>query len=116
MKTITLTLAALVALSCSARADDKADKLVGKWEMTKGEAKGTTAEFTKDGKVKVGLKRGDKTETKEGTYKIDGDTLKLSSTEGGKERTESFKVKSLTDKELVLVDRRNKEVAFKKLK
>lgn len=116
MKTAALTLAACIILSCTVRADDKATRLLGKWEMTRGEAKGSTAEFSKDGKIKVAINRGGKTNTREGTYKLTGDTLELTDKQGGKERTESFKVKTLTDKELVLVDKRNKEVAFKKLK
>jgi uncharacterized protein (TIGR03066 family) len=117
MKTIALALAAFVMLSFSARAEDKADKLVGKWEATKGDIPaGSTAEFSKDGKIKVTLKRGDKTESKEGTYKLDGDTLKVTSKDGGMERTESFKLKKLTDKELVIGDKRDKEITFKKVK
>lgn len=116
MKTIALTLAAFGLLSLSARAEDKTSKLVGKWEMIKGEAVGLTAAFTKDGKVKVVHKRGDKTETHEGTYKLAGDMLKVMATEGGKEHTETFKVKTLTDKEMVLVDKRDKEATFKKVK
>jgi uncharacterized protein (TIGR03066 family) len=117
MKTSALALAALVLLSGAARADDKTDKLLGKWEAIKGDIPAkSTAEFTKDGKVKVSFKSEGMTESKEGTYKLDADTLKLTRKDGGKERTESFKVKKLTDKELVLTDKRDKEIVFKKVK
>ena len=116
MKTIALTLAAFGLLSFSARAEDKTGKLVGKWEAAKGDIPaGSTAEFTKDGKVKVVIKREDRKVTHEGTYKLEGDTLKLTEKRDGKERTQSFKIKTLTDKELVLDDR-GKEVGFKKVK
>jgi uncharacterized protein (TIGR03066 family) len=116
MKTMTLALAAFALLSFSARAEDKASKLVGKWEVTKGDVPaGSTAEFSKDGKLKVIIKR-EKTITNEGTYKLDGDTLKVTSTDpGGKERNESFKIKKLTDKELILEDK-GKDIEFKKVK
>ena len=115
MKKIALTVVAVAVLSCPARAGDKAGKLVGKWEMTKGDVVGLTAEFSKDGKLKVSVTRGGKTETKEGTYKLDGDTLKITSKRGDMDRTESFKVKKLADNELVLEDK-GKEVVFKKTK
>jgi len=120
MKTIALTLAALALLPLSVRAadkDDKAAKLIGKWEAVKGEIPaGSTAEFSKDGKLTVTVKREDKNVRHEATYKFDGDTIKFTATRDGQERTETMKVKKLTDKELVVVDPRGKEVEFKKVK
>jgi uncharacterized protein (TIGR03066 family) len=129
MKTMTLALAAFaaVALGLSAFAADEkkaagnADKLVGTWEATKGDLPaGSTAEFTKAGKIKVTIKGEDKTETHEGTYKLDGDTITVTATREGKERTHSMTIKKLTDKELVLADPKDTEgkktVEFKKKK
>src|SRR5260370_25942943 len=117
MKTIAVTLAAFAMLSLSVRAKDKADKLVGKWEATKGPgAVGSTLEFTKDGKVYFQNK--DKTENQEGTYKLDGDTLKYKITDkrAGEERTESVKIKRLTDKELVIGHPKVGVIEYKKVK
>ena len=85
---------------------DKA-KLVGTWEFVKSTEKkspppGSTVEFTKDGKLKMSTKAGKQSITTEGTYSVDGDTLKIV-TEGpdGKDDTRTMKIIRLTDKELV---------------
>src|SRR5262245_47647479 len=89
MNALRLMVAAAVAIALTAgvRAEDKDEKkdnaklLVGTWEVTKsfdkGPAVGTSVEFTKDGKVKVKTKVEDKDVQREGTYKVDGDTLTL---------------------------------------
>src|SRR5262249_7881549 len=84
---------------------DNASKIVGTWE---GEEKGVKCTFdcAKDGKVKVSV--GGKT-VKEGTYKVEGDTLKLTSKEGEKEETETDKIKELTGSKLVLEDGKEKK-------
>jgi uncharacterized protein (TIGR03066 family) len=121
MKLLRMSLAVVLLLGVTAlRADDKKDldkdKLVGTWEVTKGESLpvGSTVEFTKDGKVKITVKEGDKTMTIEGTYKIDGQAFKSTLKFGDKENTETVKVTSLTDKELVLLDEQGKKDTFKK--
>jgi len=81
---------------------DKA-KLVGTWEFVKSTDKkspppGSTVEFTKDGMVKVSTKAAKQSITIEGTYTVDGDTLKI---EIGKDDTRTMRIIRLTDKELV---------------
>jgi hypothetical protein len=67
-------------------------------------------EFFKDGKFKMINKLRDKTMTQEGTYKLDGDTLKLT-----EQFTVSIKLKTLTDEKLVLGSGKSEQV-FKKVK
>jgi uncharacterized protein (TIGR03066 family) len=117
-----LALAGLLAFGMTAadeKKDDNAAKIVGTWELTKGETlpPGTVAEFSKDGKLKLTVKEGDKLVSVEGTYKVDGDslTVKLKDT-NGKNHEETMKLKSLTDKELVTFDDNKKTDTFKKTK
>jgi uncharacterized protein (TIGR03066 family) len=101
-------------------ADKKAsnkDKIIGTWEAISGELpKGTLVEFTKDGKVTITGKIGEKVLTVEAIYEIDGDNLKTSHKEKGKEVKETMKIISLTDKELIAKDDQGKLNKFKKKK
>jgi uncharacterized protein (TIGR03066 family) len=125
MKLARLALAVVFVLGVTAvRADEKKDaetkdKLVGTWEVTKGDSlpPGSTAEFTKDGKLKLTIKADkDKSVTIEGTFKVEGETFKTTLKAEGKEHTETLKIKSLTDKELVIEDEKGKKDTFKKSK
>lgn len=94
------------------------DKILGTWELVKGEGAppGTLAEYTKDGKVKVTVKAGGKEMKMEGTYSVEGDTLKTTMKgPGGKEETDKDKIEKLTETQLVLKNmKENKTVEFKK--
>ena len=92
------------------------DKLLGTWEVTKGDMPpGSTIEFTKEGKLKFTIKLPDgKTHSEEGTYEVDGESIKTGHKEGDKEVKETIKIKSLTDKELVTLDEKGKTDEFKK--
>jgi uncharacterized protein (TIGR03066 family) len=92
------------------------DKLVGVWEVTKSEGApaGSTVEFTKDGKMIVTVKADNKTEKVEGTYTVDGDSIKSNLKVGDKEVKETAKIKKLTDKVLVTEDEKGKTDEFKK--
>jgi uncharacterized protein (TIGR03066 family) len=121
MKRMALALTAVLVVGLTAiRADDKKDdkkaQIVGVWEPTKGEApKGTTLEFTKDGKLKITIDAEGKKVTIEGTYELDGDSLKTNlKGPDGKERKETMKIKSLSDKELKTEDEKGKIDEFKK--
>jgi uncharacterized protein (TIGR03066 family) len=121
MKLLSVALAGCLALGASsALADEKgsganAEKIVGTWEVTKGESlkPGTTLELTKDGKFKLTIKAGDKAINLAGTYKVEGDnlTVKLAA---GQQSTETMQIKKLTDSELVTVDKQKKTDTFKK--
>jgi uncharacterized protein (TIGR03066 family) len=96
-----------VGLLClPAQAQDKknAEKLVGTWVVSKSKQvpPGTTLEFTKDGKLKVAVPVGEMTIKVEGTYKVEGKGFKTTMKgPDGKEKTDTVKIKELTDKKLV---------------
>ncbi len=97
------------------------EKIVGTWEAAKDEKApdvSGTAEFAADGKLKFTMKFKvkDKEESMsmEGTYEVDGDNLKTVMKKGKKEEKETAKIKTLTDKELVIVDEKEKESKFTK--
>lgn len=94
--------------------------ILGIWVVTKsddGTPPGTTIEFTRDGKLKVKTKVLDETLTLEGTYKLDGDKLKLTYKEpDGQESTDTALISKLTSKELILKDEEGKIDEFKKKK
>jgi uncharacterized protein (TIGR03066 family) len=105
----------------AAKEKTNAEKIVGVWEMTKvpkDVPKGSTAEFTKDGKVKMTFKIGDKTLEPQGTYKVEGDKL-ITTIKGpdGNEHTDTGTIKTLTNTTLVIRDSKTKEEAeFKRKK
>ena len=116
MKMLRIGLAVLLLLGVTAvRAYDEKDldkdKLVGTWEVTKGETLelGSTCEFTKDGKLTFVIKEKGQTNKLEGTYKIDGQAFKATLKFGDKEATQTLKVPTLTDTELVMVDENGKK-------
>jgi uncharacterized protein (TIGR03066 family) len=96
-----------VGLLClPAQAQDKknAEKLLGTWVVSKSKEvpPGTTLEFTKDGKLKVVVPVGEMKITVEGTYKVEGKGFKATMKgPDGKEKTDTVKIKELTDKKLV---------------
>lgn len=95
-----------VVLSGGARADDDLSKLlVGKWVITKTDEGappvGTVAEFTKDGKLKVTMKKDDKDTTMEGTYKCEAKKFICTFKINDKEQTMTHDVSKISDKELV---------------
>ena len=121
MKGMALALTAVMVVGLTAlHADDKKDdtkaKIVGTWEPTSGDApKGSTLVFTKDGKLSINIEADGKKLSIEGTFEVDGKSLKTSlKGPDGKERKETMTIKSLTDKELVTVDEKGKEDTFKK--
>ena len=83
------------------------DKIVGTWEVSKGEPAGGTVDFAKDGKMKMTMKMGDKAMSMDGTYAVEGDNLKVTMKEpDGKESSETMKIAKLTDKELVTEEKK----------
>jgi uncharacterized protein (TIGR03066 family) len=120
MSKLGMVLAGVMVLSLAAfgTSQDKADnktKIVGVWEVTKGDAPpGATLEFTKDGKLKMMAKLKDQTLSMEGTYKIDGDKMSVTLKLGDKEKTEALTIKTLTDKVLVTVDSKGQADEFKR--
>jgi uncharacterized protein (TIGR03066 family) len=95
-----------------------AKKLVGKWEPKEKE-KGLTVvfEFTEDGKVSRTATNANGKVTKiEGTYKVNGDRIKMPMKYGDAVRTHTWTVSKLTDTELVSTDERDKEDTLVRIK
>lgn len=122
MKTFVASVMTLVLVAGFASAETKIDaaKIVGKWTVAKTEGdvpKGTVVEFTKDGKLSVSIEENGKKLTIGGTYKIVGDKLKVKVVINDKELPEDEDtIKSLSDTELVTIDKEKKESVFKKAK
>jgi uncharacterized protein (TIGR03066 family) len=108
----------LVIVGTAGAQGDNAKKLVGVWEVTKSEGAppGATVEFTKDGKVKIKAKVGDKELALDGTYKVKGDKLEVTLEFMGKSKSDTSTIKKLTEKELVLQDDKGKLDEFKRVK
>jgi uncharacterized protein (TIGR03066 family) len=111
---------AMLVLTAGASADDKKDTaklIVGKWEVTKsfdqGPPVGAAVEFTKDGKFKAIIKADEKEVVREGTYKVDGDKVELVIKAGDKENKTTFKVKKISDTEMVTENDEGKSVELK---
>jgi uncharacterized protein (TIGR03066 family) len=113
---------AVLGLAASlSRAEDKKDsnkeKIVGTWLLVKSETETppeATMEFTKDGKMKVSFKIGEKTVSVDGTYEIDGDKINVAMKVGDKEKKDTGTIKTLTDKTLVIVDTKGKADEYKR--
>ena len=108
-------------VASGANADDKkadnAKLVVGKWAVTKCEEGslpvGTIVDLTKDGKVKVTVKEGDKEEVAEGTYTVDGDTMKVTLKVDKDEEKHTVTIKKVSDTEMI-IEADGKTIEFKK--
>ncbi len=111
---------ALAGPSPAADKDAKSnkDKIVGVWELTRSEDGsapiGALVEFTKDGKMIVTVKSGDKTDKIEGTYSIDKDMITSSIKVKDEDKKNTVTIKKLTDKDFVVVNKDGKADEFKK--
>lgn len=126
MKTFAFLLAgvALCALTLEVRAEEKkADNtklLVGVWEVAKADEGtipvGATVEFLKDGKLKATVKMGEKEDTLNGVYTVEGDKLTLMVTIEKESKKNVLTIKKISETELIVVDDKSKSVEFKKKK
>ena len=122
MKKIVASLVTLALFAGFASAETKIDaaKLVGKWEVTKSDGdapKGAIVEFLKDGKFDVMIEVEGKKADFKGVYKVTGDKLLSKLIIMGKEMDEDTDtIKTLSDDELVTIDKNKKETTFKKKK
>jgi uncharacterized protein (TIGR03066 family) len=114
-KHVQLALAIPLVFAATALAEDiKIDggKLVGTWEAVKDSETlplGSTLEFSKEGKLKVTLKKADETKVLAGSYKVEGAAIKITLNIEGLEHSETLKVTKLSDKDLVIVDEKDKK-------
>ena len=108
-------------------ADDNEDaattkKLLGVWELTKSdvlpEAAGNmTAEFTKDGKITLRGKLAEKKINAAGTFQVKANTITTTIDYGvGIAKSETGKIKKLTEKELIIEDDKGKVDKYKRKK
>lgn len=123
---LVLTAFVVLGVGSATFAADKVDKvdnkklLTGKWEVSEGAeetlAKGSTAEFTADGKFKVLAKKNNQDENIEGSYTLEGDALSLMMKRNDEERTVKITIKKISDTDLTLEGPDGKSVSFKKKK
>ena len=107
-----------VAFGATAGTADNAKKIVGVWEVTKSKdaPPGATVEFTKDGKITMRAKVGDKKIEFGGTYKVEKDKINVVVSFEGKTKKDSATIKKLTDKELVIEDEKGMVDEYKRVK
>jgi uncharacterized protein (TIGR03066 family) len=108
----------LIPFAIAGCGKSKKDMIVGTWEAAEGGQvpPGTTVEFTKDGKMITKISVAGQEMSLTGKYEVVGDDLKTTNTnpKTKQEQSETDKITTLTDKELVLKDSKGKEVKFKK--
>src|SRR5262249_40523047 len=95
------------------------EKLLGVWEAVKGPTfpKGTTVQFTKEGKITVIFREGGQTATLEMEYTVTGNTIRTSFKDPENKVTrDAVTIKTLTATDLVTVGKDGKENEFKKQK
>src|ERR1700677_1032532 len=83
---------AVLGLALTAVAStDNTPKLVGVWQVVKSEGvpPGASLEFTKDGKVKLSAKFGEKAFVIDGTYKVKDNKVDVALTYSGKSKNAS---------------------------
>ena len=122
MSTLRLIVASFIMMgsATAAFAADNKKLIVARWEVVDGDestlAKGSTAEFTADGKIKVVARKNNQDENIDGTYTIEGDTLTLKVKADGSDRTVKITIKKLGDTDLTLEGPDGKTVVFKNKK
>ncbi len=106
MRTLGFTLSIGLAfiLTCAASAEDKPinkEMIIGTWTAKPSQPDGQemTYEFTKEGKFTMAFTVNGTPRKLEGTYEVIADRIKLKLR--GSTETESNKIKTLTDKEMV---------------
>jgi uncharacterized protein (TIGR03066 family) len=121
MKLFKLIVAGCLVLGLQAlgQAADKAtnkEKIVGVWTPKSKEGEKVTIEFTKDGKIIINAEAGEKKIRLEGTYAVDGESIKMTLKEDDKERKTTVKIITLNDKMLVTEDDKGKKDEFTRSK
>lgn len=112
-------LCTLVLMTASSRAADvdKA-KLIGSWQMILPEEAKIDLKiiitFGNDGKASMAVDGFGKKDSKEGTWKLDGDKITITPKDE-KEKAETITVKSVSADKLILADKSGKDMSFKKV-
>ena len=96
---------------------DTAKKIIGLWEITKGDAPpGATIEFTKDGKLSLRAKVNNMDLKVDGTYEVKDESIVSKLTFNGQTKSETHKITKLTDKQLIVQDEQGKSEEYKRVK
>src|SRR5262249_38068884 len=84
------------------KANGVEEKLIGRWEVVKGEGlgPGSVTEFHKGGKLTVLAKRKDEERKIQATWKVKGKAFQITFKDKDEERTRTIKVTKISDKEL----------------
>jgi len=120
-----LALFALVVLALwvgfGRRASHK-EKLVGAWTLISGGygRRGETLEFSVDGKMKTAARRENKTVGYEGSYRVKGDRLEMTTPDDEESGSNSLrqqvvKITSLSDRELIVADEKGRKRAYSRI-
>ena len=113
--------AMVVVLNTSGRAGEDTDYaklLIGKWEVTKADEGtvpvGSIIEFTRDGKFKASIKKGESQEVSEGTYKVEKETVTVTMKKDGEEQSKKVTLSKINEKEMTCKHEDGKIVELKK--
>ncbi len=117
----------LAAYAAAAKEPSNKEKIIGNWEIEKGETvpPGTIFEFTKGGKMKMRFEVNGKKQELEADYTVEGDKLTITLLDAngkprkgrdGKEAKETVTITKLTDTEFTAKDQKGKIDTFKKKK
>jgi uncharacterized protein (TIGR03066 family) len=120
------------AMSAQKDGPTNKEKIVGTWKLVKAsspnaidvKAVGGTYEFTKEGKFSVADKDGNNGGVSKATYEVEGDKLKIKfkltiGLDKEVDRTLTLTIKTLTDKEMVLEEKKDdktRTAEFKRVK
>ena len=114
------TAAMVLFIGALATAEDKPeikkDKIVGRWKVIEGLPKGSTVEFTKDGKLTLTVDMDGNKMTIQGTYSIEGDKLKSTLKVGDNDVDDEDTIKVLSDDKLTLITKDGKTQDFERVK
>ena len=108
-------LLALAACGGTTNTPDYKSLIVGKWLWTEGGYQGATVEVFEDGNLRVTMsgKHEDQPQTYNGTYRLEGDTLKVDLKEPANDEF-THKIKRLDRQELVTEDEDGESNTFKR--
>ncbi len=120
---LTVCFVAIVGLVGAVRAQGTKEaptkeRLVGVWKSVQPMGNNTaTLDFTKDGKLIINIKAGERSVKIDGTYTLEGNKLKTKLRgPDGQERADTITIRKLTDTQMVTEDSRGNTDTLTKVK